>query len=374
MMTGTMRRRALGAALMLALAAPAPAAALPLPFPGRQAEAAAPVAPPRPVVTEFVTDTAQQERTIPGVIVAATEVQMAFQTLGRIIERPVDVGDRVRQGDLLARLDPEDLASSTRAAEAAVAAAEVNLETARNTAERARALARRNVASTADLEQVRQALAAAVAADQQARADLVRARDTAAFAEMRAPFSGVISAVMAAPGTVVSAGEPVLQLSAQNRLEAVIDLAPPVMARLDLGGTFEVWSENHAESRQKATVSRVAPVADALTRTRRVHLALEDSSGFRLGALIRVRPAVTTPQGTGLPPSAILHVEGRPHVWLVTRQGDRGTVSLRPIQILGSATAQPVTVTAGLVPGDEVVIRGIHSLREGQAVGRSVSP
>ena len=179
---------------------------------------------------------------------------------------------------------------------------------------------------------------------------------------------------MAAPGAVVSAGEPVLQLSAQNRLEAVIDLAPPVMARLDLGGTFEVWSENHAESRQKATVSRVAPVADALTRTRRVHLALEDSSGFRLGALIRVRPAVTTPQGTGLPPSAILDVEGRPHVWLVTRQGDRGTVSLRPIQILGSATAQPVTVTAGLVPGDEVVIRGIHSLREGQAVGRSVSP
>ena len=331
-------------------------------------------APPRPVASIVVSAYQPGTGSIPGVIRAEVEVDLAFQTLGRLIARNVDVGDVVDKGDILALLDSKDLQDEVAAAEAAAEAAAVELDTARAAAERTEALFRRNVASTADLEQVRQALAAAVAADQQARAALVRARDTAAFAEMRAPFSGVISAVMATPGAVVSAGEPVLQLSAQNRLEAVIDLAPPVMARLDLGGTFEVWSENHAESRQKATVSRVAPVADALTRTRRVHLALEDSSGFRLGALIRVRPAVTTPQGTGLPPSAILDVEGRPHVWLVTRQGDRGTVSLRPIQILGSATAQPVTVTAGLVPGDEVVIRGIHSLREGQAVGRSVSP
>lgn len=330
--------------------------------------------PPRPVASLVVAAHQPGAGSIPGVIRAEIEVDLAFQTLGRLIARNADLGDVVKKGDVLALLDAKDLEDQVAAAEAAAEAAGVELETARAAAERTRALFGRNVASTADLEQAEQALATAVATDQQARADLVRARDTAAFAEMRAPFSGVISAVHQTPGAVVSPGEPVFQLSAQDRLEAVVDLQPSLMARLDLGGTFEVWSENFPESPQKAIVSRVEPVADALTRTRRVHLALEDASGFRLGALIRVRPAVTTPAGVGLPPSAILDVGGQPHVWLVSRQGGQATVSLRQVQIAGSATARPVTVTAGLAPGDEVVIRGIHSLREGQPVGRSVTP
>lgn len=373
MMTGTMRRRALGAALMLALAAPAPAAALPLPFPGRQAEAAAPVAPPRPVVTEFVTDTAQQERTIPGVIVAATEVQMAFQTLGRIIERPVDVGDRVRQGDLLARLDPEDLASSTRAAEAAVAAAEVNLETARNTAERARALARRNVASTAQLETAQQALSAAESTVAQTRAQLESARDAQGFAVMTAPITGVISAVTATPGAVVAAGDPIMTLSSEDRIEARIDLIEAQLRGVRPGARFLIWRDRDGDSPVAGTVARIDPVADPQTRTRRVFITLPDDTDLRLGSLVQARAEGSDATRLTVPSGALVATQTGSAVWTVTRQGEAATVSLRPVQA-GETAGGRTQILGGLEAGDEVVTRGVHSLSEGQAVGRRVDP
>ena len=119
--------------------------------------------PPRPVVSEIVEDRGHDARWVPGVVASRTQVTMAFQTLGRMVSRPVDLGDRVEQGDVLANLASEDLAATTRAAEAALAAAEVQRDTARLALERAQALVARNVASTAQLEQAQRAAAAAEA-------------------------------------------------------------------------------------------------------------------------------------------------------------------------------------------------------------------
>ncbi|HRO16511.1 MAG TPA: efflux RND transporter periplasmic adaptor subunit, partial [Paracoccus sp. (in: a-proteobacteria)] len=95
-------------AVLAALLALAPAGALALALPWGTPERA-PAPPPRPVVTEIVTDAPLPAQSWPGVIAASTDVEMAFRTLGRIVERPVDIGDRVEAGAVLARLDPEDL-------------------------------------------------------------------------------------------------------------------------------------------------------------------------------------------------------------------------------------------------------------------------
>lgn len=330
--------------------------------------------PPRPVASMRVTDDSPQTQSVPGAITARLQVELAFQTLGRMTARNFDVGDVVTKGQVLATLDPEDLQAQVNSATAAADAAEVDLQTAAATASRVRALARRNVATTAQLEQAERALAAAQAADQRARSELIQARDAEKYAEMQAPFDGVISAVRVAPGAVVTAGEPVMTLSAQDGLEAVIDLQAPMLSRIRIGDAFDIWSEQHPESRQTARVARIEPVADAATRTRRVRLELASDQGFRLGALIRARPMTGGLRQITVPLSALVQRDGQSHVWVVTRDGRQGTVSLRPIETQGPDIAGLIAVSAGLRPGEEVVIRGTQSLADDQPVGESVAP
>ncbi|MFC3570523.1 efflux RND transporter periplasmic adaptor subunit [Paracoccus simplex] len=360
---------ALALLLSLVLAQGAPAFDLPWRKPPPAPEPA-----PRPVVSTVVSDDMTAGPSMPGVIAARIEVALGFQTLGRVTARNVDIGDAVRKGQVLATLNPEDLRGDVRAAQAAVDAATVELRTAQASADRTRALAQRNVASAAQLEQVERALIAARAAEQQAESELIRARDAEGFAEMRAPFNGVISAVFANAGAVVSAGEPVVQLSTQKGIEAVIDLPDIALSRIRHGDPYEVWSESDPDRLLPATVSLIEPVADAVTRTRRIHLALQDDADLRLGALVRARPSSKAATRLALPEAAVLERDGAPHVWVVTRTGDDARVALRRIAAPGPALNGRVTVESGLSPGEEVVIRGIHSLTEGQSVGQSVTP
>lgn len=302
-------------ACALGLLGVAPALAFTLPFGTPQAEAPAP---PRPVVTEIVTDgdISPIGRSIPGVITAATEVQMAFQTLGRMVERNVDIGDRVERGDVLARLDPEDLAGATHSAEAALATAEVNLTTAANSAGRARSLRDRDVASTAQFEQAEQALSAARSAVEQARARVKSARDAERFAVMSAPISGVVSAVRATPGAVVAAGDPILTLSSEDRVEARIDLTEAELAGVTPGTEFLVWRDRVTDNSVKGQVKRISPVADSQTRTRRVHIALPPGTGFRLGSLVRAGRVTSQAARLTVPAAALLD-RPEPAVWIV---------------------------------------------------------
>lgn len=329
---------------------------------------------PRPVVTETIDDNMQSERAVPGTISARVEVVLGFQTLGRVVARNVDIGDRVRGGEVLASIDPDDLAGNVIAADAAVEATAVRLQTAVSTAERTRELVRRNVASAAQLERAENALVAAGAAHSQSLSELTRARDAEGYANMAAPFGGVVSAVFVNPGAVVSAGQPVVQLSDDNALEAVIDLPEPALAGIARGDRFEVWSDMEQSRTIPATVRVIEPMADAATRTRRLRLALQDANGFRLGTLINARPLRDESLTVTIPPEALRNLDGVPHVWVVATSGDERRVSLRPVTLGGTRTDGRHIVTDGLEQGDEIVIRGVNSLSDGQMVGVSVRP
>lgn len=366
-----MARLFLAALLVLGLGIPARALELPrwLDFSTR-AESLSPI---RPVVSEIVEDRGEDGRWVPGVVASRTQVTMAFQTLGRMVSRNVDLGDRVELGDVLANLAAEDLAALTRAAEAALASAEVQRDTARLTLERTDALAARNVASAAQLEQAQRAAAAAEARAEQARSALVQAQDAQGYARMIAPFSGVVSAVYEAPGSVLNAGTPVLQLSAESQREAVIDLPESALAGLPDDAAFTVWQRTDPTSQVRAVLDRIDPIADAATRTRRVYLTLPPDSPFRLGALIRARLGTASEPALMLSSAAIFQRDGVPHVWRV-RRTDEGA-SVEAVRITPAADFQGrILIAQGLEPGDEVVVRGVNSLVDGQPVGPRVQP
>lgn len=329
--------------------------------------------PPHPVVSMILEDRGAEARWIPATIESRTQVDMAFQTLGRIVERRVDLGDRVRKGDLLAEMATEDLVANTRAARANLQSAQVQFDTARTTLTRTQALARRSVVSDAQLEQAQRAAIAASAAVEQARGELMQAEDAEGFARMVAPFDGVISAVYEAPGSVVGAGAAVLQLSADDEREAVIDLPEATLSSLPKDAIFSIWHRNAPEHQVPAVLDRIEPRADTATRTRRVHLRLQEDADFLLGSLVRAHLGTMNDPALVIPTAAIFQRDDQPHVWRVRRDGDSGHVDAVPIETTASLLDQ-VVVSAGLEEQDEIVIRGVNSLQDGQAVGRRVAP
>ncbi|CAM3353678.1 efflux RND transporter periplasmic adaptor subunit [Paracoccus nototheniae] len=367
-------RRAWIAALVLALSA-GPGLALGLPEWLRfGVEAQQTAGPPRPVVSVIVADGRADARWIPGMVEARTQVQLGFQTLGRMIARPVDLGDQVTRGQLLAQLSTDDLAATTRAARAALDSALVQDRTARATLDRTQALSARNVASDAQLEQAQQVASAASAAVEQARSELAQAEDAEGFARMTAPFDGVISAVYETQGAVVGAGAPVVQLSARDTPEVVIALPEQALIGVSPGAAFTVWHRNDPDTRIAATLDRIDPIADSATRTRRLYLTLPADAPFRLGALVRASFGTDDAPVLSLPAEALMPGDQGSTVWRVTR-GPDGSAQVDRVAVQAAAPFRGrVSITAGLTAGDEIVIRGVLSLEPGQPVGRRLEP
>ncbi len=327
---------------------------------------------PRPVVSVIVNPQTGLPVTYVGSVAARIETDLGFPLVGTIAERPVSAGDTVKKDEVLARLDPEDLDASLRAAEAGVAVAEAQLRSATDARDRAQELASRGAGSATRLEDASRALVAAEARLEQARAALARAEDLRGLATLTAPQDGVVTAVSAEPGDTLSAGQPVVRLAATGEREIVIDLSEQDVATLSTGTAFTARLAANAAVSAEAVLTRIDPVAERATRTRRLHLTLTDPpDGFRLGALARVTPEARADAGVVLPAGAILTPDTAPAVWVVA-PGDR-SVSRTDV-VLGPSVGGFVIVATGLAAGDEVVTKGIHSLQDGQIVGPRVAP
>ena len=151
-----------------------------------------------------------------------------------------------------------------------------------------------------------------------------------------------------------------------------VDLTEQDIAGLDVGATFDAKLAAAPEVAAVATLDRIDPVAERTTRTRRLHLALVNPPpGFRLGALVEASLAANSAASLSLPRAAIMNVDTSPAVWIVDRATN--TAARRPIT-LGAEFGQRMRVLTGLAVGDEVVLKGVNSLQDGQVVGPRVTP
>ncbi|MDK3020158.1 efflux RND transporter periplasmic adaptor subunit [Pseudodonghicola flavimaris] len=354
------RLTATALAALLALTAP--------PLRAAEETAAVPQA-ARPVVTEIVAAEATRLRSFPGVIKAAVETSLAFQTSGRIATRPAELGDVVKAGDVLATLDQITLAEDVAAAQAALKAAQAAADLAAQSLTRVEELNRRGVASTAQLEAAIAERDATAASARAAEADLTSAEDAERYGTLRAPADGVVITVDADPGTTVSSGTSVLTLATEAGREAVIDVPTEVLTILPKDARFTIAPRSPGGAAIPGRLRLIEPVADSSTRSHRLRITiLGDAPGLRLGSLVSASlDSPATPVLT-LPRRAILDAEGSPRVWRIGAGRKAEPVAVT----LGQSLGERVIITTGLQAGDEVLIRGIHSVETGQTLGERI--
>lgn len=325
---------------------------------------------PRPIRTTVVKAEPLVGQSLAGVVQARVETDLGFRTLGRVLSRKVDVGDLVRQGDLLAEIDPLALRLAVTSARADVSNASAQLENARLTEERKRALAERNASSVADLEVAELSRKSAQASVARTRASLDKALEQLGYAKLMAEFDGVVTSTSVQVGQIVTAGETVLTLAKLGQRDVVVDIPESQFGALRLGDRFNVASQLDDTIRTSGILREIGPEADANTRTHRLKIAINGApEAFRLGSLVTVTATTDHPDNVILvPASAILEKAGTASVWIVDM--DKHAVSLRAVQTEAQqGEHRNIRIVSGLSAGDVIATAGVHELSEGQIVG-----
>ncbi|TFF25019.1 efflux RND transporter periplasmic adaptor subunit [Jiella endophytica] len=325
---------------------------------------------PRPVLHTVLRPTDPKVLGYSGTIEPRFETTLAFRTLGRIVSRQVDVGNSVKAGETLATIDAETLNADVRSAKAQVANAEMQARTTSDSAQRLEALFKQKTVSQSDLDNARQSRSAAEADLISARAQLAKAENALSYANLTAPYDGVITERDADVGQVVSAGETVMKLARTDLREAVVDIPGAEMGGLKVGSPFEVVLQIAPSIEAKGKVREIAPQADALTRTVRVRILLDNPpEPFRLGALVTaIQAERADKQILLLPPTSVFEEDGKSYVWTV--DADEAVVHRQEVKVEKDGSGR-IMLVSGIEPGAILVTAGVHDLKEGQKVSVS---
>lgn len=325
-----------------------------------------PAAVVRPVLTTVVALQTSRVLGFAGTVEPQYHASLGFQVMGRIITRDVKVGDLVVKAQQLAALDPTVLEFAMRSAQADLSNAQAQLGNATATEARQRILFEQNTTSSAQYELVQQAREAAAAAVTRARANLAKAEKQLGYAQLRAEFDGVVVAVDAEVGQVVSPGQTVITVARPDVREAVVDVSEDVNGSLQPGALFDLALQIDSGIKTTGRVREIAPQADSSTGTRRVRITLDNPPGmFRLGTTVTATLTAKIAPQIELPVSALMEKDGKSMVWVVDPATNK--VALRDVRIAGR-TDRAVRIADGLAPGTQVVIAGVNSLVPGQLV------
>ncbi len=324
--------------------------------------------PVRPVALAQATSGGAETAVFAGEVKPRHEADLAFRIGGKMVARAADAGTRVRKGQLLARLDPADMGLQAEAAKAQVAATRTEYEFAKAEFERYQGLLEQKFVSASALDAKRNTMSANRAKFEQAKANLAVAQNQAGYATLVAPEDGVITAIAAEAGQVVTAGQPVLRLAREDEREVAIAVPESRIGELARAKQIVVALVADPRTLYRARVREIAPAVDPVTRTFAVRVAIVDPSpALQWGMTANVGLSGDVAAGATLVPLPSIYRagDGRPAVWIY--DANAGKVSLRPI-VIAQYREDGVVVTAGVASGEWVVAAGANKLHEGQPV------
>ena len=304
-----------------------------------------------------------------GEVRARTESRLGFRVGGKIIKRQAELGQRVKAGQMLAQLDPQDYRLAADAAKAQLRAAATNRDLAAADYRRYKELKDQNFISGAEIERRETTLKAAQAQYDLAQSQLAVQGNQASYTSLVADVDGVVTAIEADPGQVVAAGTPVVRIAADGVRDVVFSVPEDKVTAIRPGMPVQVrgWAQ---QGQLTASVREVSASADSVTRTYQVKVALDARAAPPpLGASVYVLPlGLSVAQGTRvikLPTSALRQDGNNSAVWVL----DKASMKLRS-QVVQVATADgnDAVIAAGLQPGMLVVSAGVHVLSPGQKV------
>jgi RND family efflux transporter MFP subunit len=331
---------------------------------GKEEKAAAPEI--RPVRTVTVEPRQQGETlTLTGEIQPRYQADIGFRVSGKILERPVDVGTAVKKAELLARLDPQQYRQDFEVAKAEVAAADAEVARSQAQEARQRELLKNGHTTQVKYDQAVKAWKTAQAQAAAARARQVQASENLGYTDLKADNDGIVTAVGADAGQVVSAGQMVVRLAQPGEREAVFNVSEAILGNPQKSPPVTVKLVSDPAITTQGTVRYVSPQADPTTRTYAVRVSLPDAPPqMRLGATVTGSVTLNEAPVISLPSTALFDKGGQPAVWLV---GADGTVALKPITV-ARYQDDSFIVGSGLARGEIIVTAGVQKLVPGEKV------
>ncbi len=324
---------------------------------------------PSLVVTTTTMTTQQMERALPvsGSVAAWEEMSLGVELTGiRVAAVLVEVGETVRAGQPLLRLDARTLQVQARQADASVAQAKASLALARANATRGESLQKDGLISSSNADELRATLTSAEAQLAAAEADRDAARLRLGFATLTAPDAGVISARTVQPGQIVSSGTDLLRMIRQGRLEWRAELSEADLTRVQVGTPVELKSPSGQSVLGR--VRTVAPAVDPATRTGILYADLPTPGDLRAGMFAQGQVLLGATSAAVLPRESVVFRDGFPYVF-VARSGDSAAFNVERRRItIGSQRGDFTEVQSGLKPSERIVVKGAGFLSDGDLV------
>jgi RND family efflux transporter MFP subunit len=321
----------------------------------------------RPVRTVTVNkQQAGQPVVLTGRIEAQDQAALGFRISGRMIERPVNVGDRIAAGQLIGRLEPQNEQNALRSAKANLVAAQAALTQARNNFERQETLFGQGWTTAVLFDQAKKAATTAQSQVDAAEAALKSAHDLVSFTELKADASGVVTSVGAEPGEVVQAGQMIVRIARQDGRDAVFDVPAQILRTAPTDPLIMVVLTEAPGVRASGRVREVSPQADPVTRTFAVRVGLDNPpEAMRLGATVTGTMQMDAVPVIEIPATALTKYNRQPAVWIIDPANS--TASIRNVDVARFDPAT-VAVSGGLDVGEIVVTAGVQALHPGQKV------
>ncbi|ACP23340.1 putative multidrug efflux transporter protein (plasmid) [Sinorhizobium fredii NGR234] len=317
----------------------------------------------RPVKVIEIAGTGEARRLdYAGSVKARTEMNLGFRVGGKITERLVNVGDRVKPGDRLARIDPTDYLLAVKSADATLFAAEKQVQTTSLTKERAAQLFTKSFSSKAELDQATLLYDQAISTRDAAASSLSQAKNQVAYADLTSDQSGIVTAINADVGQVVGTGTPVVTVAVDGEKEIEVAVPELDIAEFKPGKAVSArfWSNDMLTL--DGQVREVSGSADRQSRTFAVRISLPNDPRVLLGMTATIEAAATSSESlVSVPLSALAQKDGKDIVWVVDRSAS--TVHARPVRLADYAGDQ-VRVAEGLRQGDLVVAAGTQFMAE----------
>ncbi|CAN1570819.1 AcrA Membrane-fusion protein [Rhabdaerophilaceae bacterium] len=328
-------------------------------------KAAAPVE--RPVlVQKVILTTLAQPRVLVGTVRARIEADHGFRLAGKVATRQVQTGDRVKQGMVLATLDPTDLRLQRETAEAELAAARASERQAASEITRINELRQKGWSTDQSLDRQKAAVEEAIGRRKRAERNASLAANAQSYAELKAEADGIVIAVNVEPGQVVAAGQAVFRIAHDGDREAQVAVPEQEIDDIRLArATATLWTE--PGRLLTAQLRELSPNADVLTRTFQARFTLSGlapDTPLGMSVSLTVSPAEAQPVAR-IPLSAVLNEGAGPEVYIVDEQSRE--LQRRKV-VVKAYESRDAIVSSGLKDGDVVVILGIHKLKPGQKV------
>ncbi len=322
---------------------------------------------PRPVRTVRLAPRAAEDALIlPAEVRPRLEQRLGFRVGGKIAQRLVDVGQKVKVGQVLAVMDAADVTPAIAAQRAQVEAARTDEALQQAELARVRELRDKGFLSGAALERQEALTQAAAARHAAARSQLDLVSNGLAFQTLRADRAGVVVGIDAEVGSVVAAGQPVVRMAVVGDKEFVIAVPERSVAALTKASAILAVADAVPGKVYHARLRELAPSADTASRTYAARLTIVDAdTALNWGMSATVRVALGDTPTLVVPDASLYTRDATPRVWVV----DEATSTVQPMAVtLGASRDDGVVVTQGLKGGELVVTAGANLLQPGQKV------